>query len=47
MLDAVILSGGYGKRLWPLTLSTARLLFPVCGRPVIEYIMRKLNEIKC
>jgi glucose-1-phosphate thymidylyltransferase len=47
MLDAVILAGGYGKRLWPITLNTAKPLLPVCGRPVIEYIMEKLDEIEC
>jgi glucose-1-phosphate thymidylyltransferase len=47
VLDAVILAGGYGKRLWPVTLNTAKPLLPVCGRPVIEYIMEKLDEIEC
>ena len=47
MLDVVILAGGYGKRLWPITLNTAKPLLPVCGRPVIEYIMEKLDEIEC
>jgi NDP-sugar pyrophosphorylase family protein len=35
MLDAVILAEGYGKRLWPITLNTAKTLLPVCGKPVI------------
>jgi glucose-1-phosphate thymidylyltransferase len=46
-LDAVILAGGYGKRLWPITLNVAKPLLPVCGKPVIEYIMEKLGEIEC
>jgi len=45
--DAVILAGGYGKRMWPITLNIAKPLLPVCGKPVIEYIMEKLNELKC
>jgi glucose-1-phosphate thymidylyltransferase len=28
-------------------LNTAKPLLPVCGRPVIEYIMEKLDEIEC
>jgi glucose-1-phosphate thymidylyltransferase len=47
MLDAVILAGGYGKRLWPITLNTAKTLLPVCGKPVIEYIVEKLDEVEC
>jgi glucose-1-phosphate thymidylyltransferase len=47
MFDAIILAGGYGKRLWPIALNTAKPLLPVCGRPVIEYIMEKLDEVEC
>jgi glucose-1-phosphate thymidylyltransferase len=47
MLDAVILAGGYGKRLWPITLNTAKPLLPVCGKPVIEYIVERLDEAEC
>lgn len=30
-----------------MTLNVAKPLLPVCGKPVIEYIMERLNEIKC
>ena len=46
MMYVVILAGGYGKRMWPITLNIAKPLLPVCGKPVIEYIMEKLDEIK-
>jgi len=40
-LDAIILAGGYGKRLWSTTLNVAKPLLPICGKPVIEHIMEK------
>jgi len=46
-LDAIILAGGYGKRMWPITLNVAKPLLPICGKPIIEYIMEKLNELEC
>jgi glucose-1-phosphate thymidylyltransferase len=30
-----------------MTLNVAKPLLPVCGKPVIEYIMERLNEVKC
>lgn len=42
MMIAVILAGGYGKRLWPMTLETAKPLLPVAGKPVMDYLMEKL-----
>ena len=43
---AVILAGGYARRLWPLTRETAKPLLPVGGRCVIDYIMDKLMGLK-
>ncbi len=37
-MKAVVLAGGYAKRLWPLTLSWPKPLLPVAGRPILEYL---------
>ena len=42
-MKAIILAGGYAKRLWPLTKNKPKQLLLVCGRPMIEYIMEKLE----
>jgi NDP-sugar pyrophosphorylase family protein len=39
---AVILAGGAGTRLWPLTRSRPAALLPVANRPVIEHVVEGL-----
>jgi len=39
---AVVLAGGYAKRLWPLTLNRPKALLPVAGKPMIDYVVDKL-----
>jgi glucose-1-phosphate thymidylyltransferase len=45
-MKAVILAGGFAKRMWPLTLERPKPLLPVGGRPVISYLMDKLTGIR-
>jgi mannose-1-phosphate guanylyltransferase len=42
MRDAVILAGGAGKRLKPLTEHRPKPLIPVAGKPCIDYVIRSL-----
>lgn len=42
-MKAIILAGGYAKRLWPLTKNKPKQLLSVGGRPMIEYIIEKLE----
>lgn len=42
---AIILAGGYAKRLWPLTLDKPKALLPVAGRPIINYVIDKLVSL--
>lgn len=42
---AVLLAGGFAKRLYPLTKDRAKPLLPVAGKPIIEYILDKLDQL--
>lgn len=41
---ALILAGGFGTRLHPLTLHTPKPLLPVLGKPIIEYLLEGLKK---
>ena len=43
---AIILAGGYGVRLRPLTRDTAKPLLPVGGRPIIDHIVGRLLTLE-
>lgn len=45
-MQAVVLAGGFAKRLWPLTLDKPKPLLSVAGKPIIEYILEKLDGIE-
>ncbi len=45
MMDAIILAAGYGTRLHPLTLDKPKPLLQVAGKPIIEHIINKLQDI--
>ncbi|MCW3999793.1 MAG: nucleotidyltransferase family protein [Candidatus Bathyarchaeota archaeon] len=42
---AIILAGGYAKRLWPLTQGTPKALLPIAGKPILDYIVEKLQAL--
>lgn len=46
-LKGVVLAGGSGSRLFPLTLVTNKHLMPVFDRPMIFYPLATLREIGC
>lgn len=44
-MKALILAAGYATRLYPLTINRPKPLLPVSGRPMIDYIMDKLEPL--
>ncbi|MEF8879298.1 MAG: NDP-sugar synthase [Candidatus Thermoplasmatota archaeon] len=43
-MEAIILAGGFGTRLRPLTYSRAKPLLPILNKPMISYIIDKLPD---
>ena len=41
-MKAIVLAGGFAKRMWPLTLDTPKQLLPIAGKPMIEYVVEEL-----
>ncbi len=44
-MKAVVLAGGYAKRMWPLTKNRPKHLLPVAGRPMLDYVMTSLEQV--
>lgn len=42
-MEAIILAGGKGTRLWPLTDTVPKPMVPVNGRPFLEYLLLLLK----
>jgi glucose-1-phosphate thymidylyltransferase len=43
-MQAIILAGGYGTRLYPLTINAPKPMIPIAGRPMIEYLIDKIKD---
>lgn len=46
-LAALVLVGGYGTRLRPLTFTRSKPLCEFCNRPMCEYMLDKLVQVGC
>ncbi len=44
-MKSIILAAGYATRLRPLTEHTAKPLLPIAGRPMIDHICDKIDEL--
>lgn len=45
-MKAVILAAGYGTRLYPLTKNKSKSLIEVAGKPLIEHILIRVEEVQ-
>ncbi|MBD3309808.1 NTP transferase domain-containing protein [Candidatus Woesearchaeota archaeon] len=45
VMKAIILAGGFAKRLWPLTKDKPKHLLKVADRYIIDYCMEKISEV--
>ncbi len=44
-LDAILMAGGKGERLRPMTLTTPKPLLEICGKPIIDYNIEALAAV--
>lgn len=45
-MKAIILAGGYATRLWPLTKHIPKALLPVAGKPVIDFMIEQITQVR-
>ena len=45
-MQAIVLAGGFAKRMWPLTKTTPKHLLPINNKPMLEYTLDKILQIK-
>tara|TARA_B110001452_G_scaffold267608_1_gene278431 strand:+ start:3180 stop:3932 length:753 start_codon:yes stop_codon:yes gene_type:complete len=43
-MKAIIVAGGHGSRLLPLTKHTHKTLLPLCGKPIIDYALSTIRN---
>lgn len=43
-MKAVVLAGGFGTRLRPISCTRPKLLFPVCNRPLLDWTLERLDK---
>ncbi len=47
LMRALILSAGYGTRLWPLTEDRTKPAIPILGKPLVGYVAEYLARYDC
>ena len=47
VINALLLAGGYGTRLRPITITKPKCMVEVGGKPILENWLRKLEGIGC
>ena len=46
-MNAILLAGGFGTRLRPITNNIPKCLVEVRGKPLLEHWLIKLEELNC
>ena len=44
-MDAIILAGGFAKRMWPLTKNKPKQLLNLAGKPMLDYVFDSLDNL--
>ena len=44
-MDAIILAGGFAKRMWPLTKNKPKQLLELAGNPMLYYVIQSLEDL--
>ncbi|MBW3012133.1 nucleotidyltransferase family protein [Candidatus Woesearchaeota archaeon] len=44
-MKAVVLAGGYAKRMWPLTENCPKQLLQINGKPILDYVLEELELV--
>ena len=42
-MKAIVLAGGFAKRMWPLTKKTPKQLLKINRKPILEYVVEELE----
>ncbi len=45
-MKALVLAAGYGTRLYPLTTLTSKSLLTISGKPLVEHILMRIEELQ-
>jgi glucose-1-phosphate thymidylyltransferase len=45
-MRAIILAGGYAKRMWPLTLDRPKTLLPIGDGYILDFVIAKIMDVK-
>jgi glucose-1-phosphate thymidylyltransferase len=45
-MKALILAAGYATRMYPLTLDRPKALLPVAGKPILDYVLEGIRQVR-
>lgn len=44
-MEVIVLAGGFAKRMWPLTIDKPKHLLQIVDKPMLEYVLEKINGV--